>query len=589
MAQQLITLQLSSAYVASTGPVRENVEFGMRVRNAAWIAGNGRQEQPHQSENSESLFTGSFSSSTITGRKSARYRRRPLRHICASLGFTADPRVGIERAANGLLKDAAMLLVYQDVFRSPPAQAFLKVLLALRRGDDGLKILESYGEFFKLMAVGRYPSWEDYVLEGILAGENNPFVEAAANVGNPRSAWSGGVPPSLQAAAAADLDSLQRLSITESTLSGWVAEMVADVKPEWRTAAASNFSSKTVYKAPAYVEEGNNAFGFSIPDESKVDNGLSASEVDQISPGKESESGSEDPEGIENAPGRYLKTIHTVLDEDRERWRKKIGGLWRWSEAVPLLEKYYADHSVGRIAATQFLQWKSGKLMMDTRWVVKTSSACDLSLHKAKKELLVKNVTKHAQRRTAHHILLYGPTGVGKTWLLRSVLSEVTNVKDLRIVTLPVAELKSISTVLEELARHWRLRFALVIDDLFSRGAEENYSHLRSSLDGNLQEWPENVLLCCTSPRKVASPGKDGAAGSGDLSHLFGFTVEFADLDENDFVRCVKELLENRIGNTSFDTNMSREEVVEQAKVWAERISAKNVRSVAQFVNALDE
>lgn len=65
-------------------------------------------------------------------------------------------------------------------------------------------------------------SWEDYILEGILAGENNPFVEAAANVGNPKSAWSGGVPPSLQAAAAADLDSLQRLSITESTLSGWV-------------------------------------------------------------------------------------------------------------------------------------------------------------------------------------------------------------------------------------------------------------------------------------------------------------------------------------------------------------------------------
>lgn len=41
----------------------------------------------------------------------------------------------IERAANALLKDAATLLIYQEVFRSAPAQAFLKVLLALRRGD----------------------------------------------------------------------------------------------------------------------------------------------------------------------------------------------------------------------------------------------------------------------------------------------------------------------------------------------------------------------------------------------------------------------------------------------------------------------
>ncbi|KAL2628717.1 hypothetical protein R1flu_013403 [Riccia fluitans] len=586
MAQQLITVQVScpTRHVASACQLRENVESRSSSRTAAWISGE-RREPKHLG----SLLTGSIKSLRFIRRKTVEFRRRAERRTSASLGFTADPRVGIERAANGLLKDAAMLLVYQDVFRSPPAQAFLKVLVALRRGDDGLKILESYGEFFKLMAVGRYPSWEDYVLEGILAGENNPFVEAAANVGNPRSSWSGGVPPSLQAAAAADLDSLQRLSITESTLSGWVAEMVADVKPEWRTAAASNFSSKTVYKAPAYVEEGNNVFGFNISDEKKVDSELPASQVDQASQGNESRSGTEDPEGIENAPGRYLKTIHTFLDEDRERWRKKIGGLWRWSEAVPLLEKYYADHSVGRIAATQFLQWKSGKLMMDTKWVVKTSSACDLSLHKAKKEMLVRIVTKHAQRRTAHHVLLYGPTGVGKTWLLRSVLSEVTSVKDLRIVTLPVAELKSISAIVEELARHWRLRFALVVDDLFSRGAEENYSHLKSSLDGNLQEWPENVLLCCTSSRKVASPGKDGAVGYGDLSHLFGLTIEFAALDENDYVKCVKELLENRIVNTSFDTNISREEVVKQAKVWAEKVSAKNVRSAAQFVNALDE
>ena len=65
-------------------------------------------------------------------------------------------------------------------------------------------------------------SWEDLILEGILAGDANPFAEAAANVGNSRSKWSGGVPSSLQAAAAADLDSLQRLSVTESTLVGWV-------------------------------------------------------------------------------------------------------------------------------------------------------------------------------------------------------------------------------------------------------------------------------------------------------------------------------------------------------------------------------
>ncbi len=45
----------------------------------------------------------------------------------------------IERAASALLKDAATLLVYQEVFRGAPAQAFLKILLALRRGDGNAK------------------------------------------------------------------------------------------------------------------------------------------------------------------------------------------------------------------------------------------------------------------------------------------------------------------------------------------------------------------------------------------------------------------------------------------------------------------
>lgn len=41
----------------------------------------------------------------------------------------------VERAAGNLLKDAASVLVYQSVLTGPPAQALLKLLLALRRSD----------------------------------------------------------------------------------------------------------------------------------------------------------------------------------------------------------------------------------------------------------------------------------------------------------------------------------------------------------------------------------------------------------------------------------------------------------------------
>ncbi|KAH7277756.1 hypothetical protein KP509_38G005600 [Ceratopteris richardii] len=166
----------------------------------------------------------------------------------ASLGFTADPRISVERAANNLLKDAASLLLYQEVLRVPPAQAFLKLLIALRRGDEAWKLLDAYGEFYRLMAAGNILSLEELILEGILVGEGNPFAEASANVGNPRSPWSKEVPPSLQYAAAADLYSLQRLSVTESTLVGWVVDLVSDVRPEWKVAAESTLSSRDLKK-----------------------------------------------------------------------------------------------------------------------------------------------------------------------------------------------------------------------------------------------------------------------------------------------------------------------------------------------------
>ena len=38
---------------------------------------------------------------------------------------------------------------------------------------------------------------------------------------------------------------------------------------------------------------------------------------------------------------------------EREKWPKKIGGLWRWSEAVPLLKEYYALNGIGRLAFEQ--------------------------------------------------------------------------------------------------------------------------------------------------------------------------------------------------------------------------------------------
>lgn len=58
------------------------------------------------------------------------------------------------------------MLLYQNVLRGRPAQAFLKLLPLLQRGSTG-NILEAYGEFYSSLAAGNYLSWQDYLLEEV--------------------------------------------------------------------------------------------------------------------------------------------------------------------------------------------------------------------------------------------------------------------------------------------------------------------------------------------------------------------------------------------------------------------------------------
>ncbi|CAI5472911.1 unnamed protein product [Closterium sp. Yama58-4] len=62
---------------------------------------------------------------------------RGRRRTITAIGFTADPRPSAGKAAARLLRDAAALLLYQDAFKGAAPQAFLRLLLQLRRADGG--------------------------------------------------------------------------------------------------------------------------------------------------------------------------------------------------------------------------------------------------------------------------------------------------------------------------------------------------------------------------------------------------------------------------------------------------------------------
>lgn len=77
-----------------------------------------------------------------------------------------DRYTGTDKHADNLTRAASSLLLYQNVLKGRPAQAFLKLLLLLQKGRVQ-DVLEAYGDFYSSLAAGNYLSWQDYLLEEV--------------------------------------------------------------------------------------------------------------------------------------------------------------------------------------------------------------------------------------------------------------------------------------------------------------------------------------------------------------------------------------------------------------------------------------
>lgn len=92
-----------------------------------------------------------------------------------------------------------------------------------------------------------------------------------------------------------------------------------------------------------------------------------------------------------------------------------------------------------------------------------------------------------------------------------------------------------------------------------------------------LQEWPENVLVCATSAKVEITH-----AGSGefaDFKHLFGAVHHLNKLSGEDYLLCVGDLLRH--------SGKSEVNVEKQAKQWLEDRSYISVRTAAHFVSSV--
>eukprot|EP00850_Spirogloea_muscicola_P021733 SM000260S09929 [mRNA] locus=s260:90651:94090:+ [translate_table: standard] len=441
------------------------------------------------------------------------------------------------------------------------------------------------------MAQHDHSSWEDYVLDRILAGQDNPFATAAAAAGSPP------VPRSLQLAVQADLDALQRLSITETTLSSWVSDVVADVRPEWKSAAGMNLSSKANDKASASLKVAaadkgpppnfsQNAFGFLIEPLPGIAPADSTTQLQGLN---------EDGEESATVPatGRRQTSQYALAGQPNsplDTWRRKFGGLWKWSEAVPLLLQYYSSRGTGPVSSSTDFVWKGGKLHQDKS--ARKEWGMELSVLDNERLQVRRCLDRHLRGLAAPHIFLYGPSGHGKTWLLAGELARASKEQGLVVVRVPLPDIKTLPQLLEEVSKHWQLRFALFIDDLVLKVGDEAALVLKSSLNGSHRVWPKNALLCVTSPSKelrpATVPGKGAAPDpvTASIANRLRLTLrvsnDLLDDDPDELGFCFAELLTGTPGQLLLEDDDALQLLTER-----EDAMEKSVRQLAALVDEL--
>lgn len=176
------------------------------------------------------------------------------------------------------------------------------------------------------------------------------------------------------------------------------------------------------------------------------------------------------------------------------------------------------------------------------------------------KALLYKNTENFLRGKPSSHALLWGARGVGKTTLIKTLLTRY-HTYGLRIIEIPKADLHLLPDITDDLREHHH-HFILYCDDLTFEEGQTEYRLLKSTMEGALETPPTNVLVYATSNRHALLPAQMAANLNRDLrseqaqaeadheylslADYFGLSLSFAPMDKDTYLAIVDQLFKGK-------------------------------------------
>ena len=148
--------------------------------------------------------------------------------------------------------------------------------------------------------------------------------------------------------------------------------------------------------------------------------------------------------------------------------------------------------------------WRSRKEILHPITHLDPIQLQDLLAIDRQKQQLIENTERFLQHKPANNALLWGAKGTGKSSLVKAILNNYKS-DGLRIIEVDKDDLIYLSEIVDGV-RDSCFRFIVYCDDLSFAGDERIYKHLKSVLEGSIEQPPENILLYATSNRRHLMP-----------------------------------------------------------------------------------
>ena len=278
-------------------------------------------------------------------------------------------------------------------------------------------------------------------------------------------------------------------------------------------------------------------------------------------------------------------------EEPRRTLARKLVVAEDWGDLVESLAEHHATHGAGLLGGYRAFRWENGGLKpVPHPDPVRLQG---LIGYEKEREPLIENTKRLLAGLPAHHALLYGLPGTGKSSTVKAVAGEYAD-KGLRLVELAKEDLEELPLLLDAL-RDRGPRFVLFVDDLSFEEHEVEYKSLKALLEGSIEEPPENVRLYATSNRRNLIRERFSERDEADdvhwrdtmqerlsLAARFGLRLTFPAPDQKRYLEIVSGLVRER------GIKVPAEELKERALLWDRWHAGRSGRTARQFVDELE-